>query len=1375
MNGQAGRYRILDELGVGGMGAVYRAQDRAAGRIVAFKQLKSIAAGAKRRTIEALFEREYHTLVRLKHPRIIDVYDYGLTESGPYYTMELLDGKDLQQLAPLPFAEACSHLRDVASSLALLHAHRLVHRDVSPRNVRLTVDGRAKLIDFGALATFGAAAEIVGTPPCMAPEVLLRLPIDQRTDLFALGAIGYWALTGRHAYPARRAQELPGAWEHTPAPPSAFAADVPPALDALIMSLLSADPMARPASAAAVIDQLTAIAALEPEEHEQAAASYLSSGKLVGRGEEQAWLQQRLLRALRGKGSEVLLEGPSGIGKTRLLHEISLDAQLRGALALRADAQACAGAFGVAVALAGQLLTALPDAARELLGPDAGLLAHLSPELAARLELRAEGALPDDPAERRARFQTALHGWFTQVAARHTLLVAVDNLQAADDSSAAFLAALGHEAHHLRLMLLLTQTTFDEPAAEVPLRALRKRAARIKLAGLAASACEELVCSLFGNVPNTGRLAKLLYDKSAGNPQLCMDMAQLLVKRQIAKYVAGSWVLPLELAGEELPSGGEALVLAKLAGIGADARALCETLSIHDQRVSIERCSSLSEGMAEQAMYAALDELVAEHILVVEDGRYGFRQHVLRQFVLAQIDPARRRSLHLHAADALLADGAGRVSAQMEAAWHLLHAGEEVRGADLMALATREFLRHQGVENVEQVVRAIDTALSLYEKQRRSKHQIASMLFPLMSLAFFVDWRVTLKHGERAIELGLDITGLGLAQKLSRFLPDKLALGLGLGVAAVRFAVQRLRGLRFGLVEAIESFCGLVPASIGTQNIVFDLPALRRFVALLKPLKLFGKKHIASLMYDFAYSQYLMGFGKEKEATELLETLRLTFPDPRWKLKQVLGEAHWKAMYGGILFSLGIGYPYEFGSRALTIANEMEALGVRVWAMAAEEVRMLHHAMRGESEPVQRCRERVELFAVQGSTTWQADIFWPILLLDTEIRAGDAIAVRTIREQLTRRANDHPSLRVFADVAHCSYLTLRGEHRAAIAAFERLHEQLGELEPELAWPAFRASFALAAALNAAGEHERAKNYATESLRRAGADVERVVAHYLEPQRQLALAEAGRRERERARQQHDCLLAAPGGEDQPMLIGLLHKARAELAAASEDHPAFEHHLQAALRNFNASRNPSLIAQGARLSKRVERGHTGPSMPIRVPRPATNDSISVLTSRALSELSGVSERAELALRLVVKSSAASAGFLYVLRGERLELAAASSNEHPGPELEAKLSAEIEQVRSRALDDDGLTAAVDSPDDPRSVFIDSSVELTHEPGDGTGAEPAAVCAPRFLVLTSQHAGRPALVGGLIIEPSPDRPFTVDVELLDPIARALHESLGN
>ncbi|RPI64825.1 MAG: hypothetical protein EHM50_00170, partial [Lysobacterales bacterium] len=661
----------------------------------------------------------------------------------------------LQQTAPLPYREACRHLRDIASSLALIHAHRMVHRDISPRNVRLTSAGRAKLIDFGALATFGIADEVVGTPACMAPEALRRLALDQRTDLFALGATGYWALTGRHAFPARRAQDLPSVWQHTPLLPSQIAEGVPPALDALIMSMLSTEPLERPANAAAVIDQLTAIAGLDPEEHDQAAESYLSSGRMVGREHERTSLQRQLARALEGKITEVIIEGPSGIGKSRLMLEANLEAQLKGFVALRADAHSTPHAFAVAASLGVQMLTLCPESARRAVGPHAPLLAHLSPELASKLEVTAPAALSEDPAERRARFQTALHDWFLKVAQEQPLLVAVDNVQAADDNSTAFLAALGYEARHARLMLLVMHTTGDEVVAEVPLRAIRKRGVRLKLAGLDVAACEELVGSLFGHVENTGRVAKLLYDRSGGNPQLCMDLVQLLVKKRIARYIDGGWVLPLELAEDELPFRVEELMAERLIALSPDARKLCEALSVQTGRIPIERCLALAEDMREQDVYLALDELVTDQVLRIEGSHYAFRQASFRRSVLAQLDQERRRRLHQRAARTLLESAGAGVAQRMEAARHLLLAGKELEGADLMARAAHDFLRHQGAESLEDVVHGLSTALSLYEKHNRSKHEIASLLFPLTTFAFFVDCRLVLEHAERAINLGL--------------------------------------------------------------------------------------------------------------------------------------------------------------------------------------------------------------------------------------------------------------------------------------------------------------------------------------------------------------------------------------------------------------------------------------------------------------------------------------------------------------------------------------------------------------------------------------------------------------------------------------------
>jgi len=260
----ANRYCVDSVIGQGGMAVVYKVHDSATSRDLALKLLSEKVSQRQQDRAVELFEREYFNLMHLAHPRVIEVYDYGIEGATPYYTMELLDGGDLRTLSPTHWRKACELLMDVCSALSLLHSRKLVHRDVSPRNIRCTNDGLAKLIDFGAMIPMGPCKQVVGTPPFAAPEVVNLQVLDGRADLYSLGAAMYYTLTGKNAFPAHDFKMLRQNWRRKPAVPTELLEDIPQALNDLVMSLLQIDATVRPANAAEVMERLSVIADSSP-------------------------------------------------------------------------------------------------------------------------------------------------------------------------------------------------------------------------------------------------------------------------------------------------------------------------------------------------------------------------------------------------------------------------------------------------------------------------------------------------------------------------------------------------------------------------------------------------------------------------------------------------------------------------------------------------------------------------------------------------------------------------------------------------------------------------------------------------------------------------------------------------------------------------------------------------------------------------------------------------------------------------------------------------------------------------------------------------------------------------------------------------------
>ncbi|MCB9560576.1 MAG: serine/threonine protein kinase [Kofleriaceae bacterium] len=271
-----GRYRVLEAIGRGGMGVVYKVEHVRMGKIAAMKVLHKDLADDP--DVVRRFEREAAAVSRLDHPNTVQVFDFGAAQGALYLIMEYVRGQDLGAIVerdgPLPFARAAPLLVQIGGALAEAHALGIVHRDLKPENVLITrtTGGRdfAKVLDFG-LAKLGAReqapdvtdkTEIVGTPYFMSPEQIRGDEVDGRSDLYSLGALMYAVLTGRPPFTARSAVGV--LTKHLTAevvPPSQVAPELglTPEIDEIVLRAMAKDPAARFVTATAMTTELEAV------------------------------------------------------------------------------------------------------------------------------------------------------------------------------------------------------------------------------------------------------------------------------------------------------------------------------------------------------------------------------------------------------------------------------------------------------------------------------------------------------------------------------------------------------------------------------------------------------------------------------------------------------------------------------------------------------------------------------------------------------------------------------------------------------------------------------------------------------------------------------------------------------------------------------------------------------------------------------------------------------------------------------------------------------------------------------------------------------------------------------------------------------------
>jgi prepilin-type N-terminal cleavage/methylation domain-containing protein len=1170
----AGRYHFIEHLGSGAMGAVSRVYDQSQKREVALKRMTSGAKGSKpdasgspRRSNqsvstshELLFRREYHTLAQLKHPNVIEVYDYGTDQGVPYYTMELLSDPVLENA---DFYTKCSILRDIASALAFLHSKRLVHRDVKVANISMTTSGIAKLIDFGLLATAGTIGEMAGTLPYTPPEVLRRAPIDHRVDLYALGALAYRLATGQHAYPAHHWSDLPRMWDRVPIPPSIAAEDVPAKFDELVMSLLSHNPLARPASAGEVIERLTVIGNLDPLTDSETSRGYLSSAAMVGRKRELGELLGVMQVTFTGRVvSTVTVEAPSGTGKTRLLREVGLSAAVEGAAVIRLGAKRGGDNQGLLRSLVREVFSQSPK--------EAGEAASLHHEINEFTNRKRKVPGEQDPVERRLRMQRAFCDWLTEVARRRPLMVVVDDFQWCDDASAATLASIAYLRTEVPLVLVFGVRTDAEVRAPSALAAVRTVATIVKLAGLNVDEVTELVHALFGNELDGARvLAEGMHRAAGGNPLHLTEIARCLVQDGTLRYTGGRWnVQPGGLSKLDMPDAVSHAMESRIAVLNEDARSLGELLAVFGVSFGLKDAVFLAKD--EARAFRAIDALVAEEIIIGTESRFRFRHDGLREALIRLVDPERKKALHLAAAEALHDNGRVPTGKDAEVGWHYLKGGKELEGADLLARAGKALFEEYASHDA---LIALEAALEVYERYHVAPEKIAAVRHMVMTAGAVTDVMAVHRQFERGVDMAWKYSGAAIAERIGWIVGKRLALFIGMGARAViRWLTPRQKRGPSPVNAIVDLILAFTVSSVSYSHL-HHMEKIKWIIERMEVVAVFRKRAVYGA-YAIIKAMDHISRGESNQVARWADIARDLFTNDRWT---PLPEVD-RQMAIALSLSLPVWRDAIDQNPAYRNPfNDIEKLNIQVFQPALAISSALYHRGRGEEELAREHLARVEAMCVQLGFYWTWEglrIFLGALCYDS--------------------SRNHEGWRVAAE--ELSYLQTRGEYRLRDyidLVRGEYNRECGQLEAaenclkpiiaraDHAWIKQKAAVALAETYLALKDLDRARDSATDGLRIASEEEHGLRTIRIRAQRALALIEAAGGHLATADEWIEKAFKTATDMTSPAILGSLHEAAARIAFAKSDHERFRQHCATAFEYYRPTENPSLLAQLSQL--------------------------------------------------------------------------------------------------------------------------------------------------------------------------------------------------
>jgi len=642
------RYDLLEEIGHGGMGRVYKVYDTVRSETMALKELSRHHIDSPSAILR--FKNEFRIMSGFQHPNTVQVFDFGLSQDNiPFMTMEFISGKNLSESPNLSVDQVVDVLAQMCQILAYIHSRLYVHRDLKPDNIKLLEDGSIKLLDYGLMSQLGvpASGKISGTLYYLAPEVIVGGIIDASTDLYSLGIIAYELLAGQRPFRGSRQEILQGHLKRRPRELASIRPDIPASVSDIVLRLLEKDKDRRYRDASSVLEDLQHVTGkLDFVGTTEQKQGYLYSSKLVGRAEEIELFKRCLGQLQEGQSASLFIGAPAGIGKTRLLNEMKTLAELEGVQSLYLDSQ-----------IAGERIYGRVD----------GLLRHVVPlsddkeiqrfgkHLAPISQVVDERYAGDPVQATEEQIAESVVAWLASVTAKTPLVLFFDDLHRVDFKSLQVLNELIRNQEQSRMLMVASFRnnevektsplwhTFEEGLSEYR-----------ELAPLSKRETQTLLKNLLYPTTVSKEFLDFCFQNSGGNVFDLMEFLRYLTAEGHLTRSRNEWLEPVNRETLSLPATLEDRLITRMNKLGAETRALAGVASVLGDDLDLGSWQAISE-FSEDRFFQAVDDLMNNQIMIKANGDYQFTHDKIRSALYENLSATQERDYHSRAAEYLKA------------------------------------------------------------------------------------------------------------------------------------------------------------------------------------------------------------------------------------------------------------------------------------------------------------------------------------------------------------------------------------------------------------------------------------------------------------------------------------------------------------------------------------------------------------------------------------------------------------------------------------------------------------------------------------------------------------------------------------------------